>query len=494
LSGSIPALAFPEPSLWWLAPVALVPAMLLIAAAPTLRDALWRGWAAGLGYLMGATHWLTPKIGPGIVLFTALVAVTFLPWAAAVFGAARRRRLPLYAAALLVGSAWLVSEAIRSWQSLGGPWGLYGATQHRDRFLLSLASLGGVWLLSLFLVAVNWCVAGIIRQRGGTAVVLSAAALVASGLGVAALVPEPTRAGSLDVIGVQPGHDLAAAPRLASQIALTRSLIGSDAELVVWGESSIGIGLDPDESTLNELSGLAGEVGAPLLVNVDARRGIGGIYKTSTLVTPEGVSGRYDKMRLVPFGEYIPFRSLLGWLTSVSDAADENRRRGDSLELFSLDNDVSIGPIVCFESAFPDMTRNLAHMGADVIVIQSATSTFQDSWAPEQHAALAAMRAVETGRPVVHATLTGASAIFDASGRRLESLPTSQRGTYAATIPLTTGTTLYVRWGDWVLIVSFTSLAAWALVEWRSARRRTRDGKVAGFAPSSTREVDRRAN
>lgn len=111
-------------------------------------------------------------------------------------------------------------------------------------------------------------------------------------------------------------------------------------------------------------------------------------------------------MRLVPFGEYVPFRSLLGWATSVGKAAGEDRRQGTEQVVMDVGDGLRIGPMVCFESAFPDMSRSLVADGAQVLVAQSSTSTFQHTWAPEQHASLAALRAAETGRPMVHATLT----------------------------------------------------------------------------------------
>ena len=104
------------------------------------------------------------------------------------------------------------------------------------------------------------------------------------------------------------------------------------------------------------------------------------------------------------------------------------------------------------------MSRNLANRGSDLVVVQSATSTFQDSWAPAQHASLAAVRAVEIGRPVMQAALTGDSAVFDTRGRRLGILTTGQRGTLVVTIPLARGTTLFDRIGDWMPALSFSVL------------------------------------
>ena len=120
------------------------------------------------------------------------------------------------------------------------------------------------------------------------------------------------------------------------------------------------------------------------------------------------------------------------------------------------------------------MTRHLAADGANIIVVQSATTTFQGSWAPAQHASLAAVRAVETGRSVVHATLSGVSAAFDATGRQLLWMPTEHTGGYHAVVPVTDETTPFVRYGDWVPALSIVlALAALALVG-AGARREPR--------------------
>ncbi|MEU1025990.1 apolipoprotein N-acyltransferase, partial [Streptomyces sp. NPDC005904] len=290
--------------------------------------------------------------------------------------------------------------------------------------------------------------------------------------------PRPEPAGRVRVAVVQPGViEGASAPdkRLAREEELTRSLAGRDTDLVVWGESSVGVDLADRPDVARRLAALSREVGADILVNVDARRSDRpGIFKSSVLVGPEGPTGdRYDKMRLVPFGEYIPARSLLGWATSVGKAAGEDRRRGDRQMVMDTGHGLRVGPLVCFESAFPDMSRQLTRDGAQLLLAQSATSSFQASWAPEQHASLAALRAAETGRPMVHATLTGVSAVHAPDGSRVGApLGTSASAAAVYDVPLGRGVTAYVRWGDWPLRGALVVLVALCAAEGARALRR----------------------
>jgi apolipoprotein N-acyltransferase len=181
---------------------------------------------------------------------------------------------------------------------------------------------------------------------------------------------------------------------------------------------------------------------------------------------PGPTGDRYDKMRLVPFGEYVPARSVLGWATSVGEAAGEDRKQGTEQVVMNVGNGLRVGPMVCFESAFPDMSRHLARDGAEVLLAQSATSTFQQSWAPEQHASLAALRAAETGRPMVHSTLTGVSAVYGPSGERVGSwLGTGASAAAVYEVPLAGGVTPYARFGEWPVYAALLILASLCATE-----------------------------
>ncbi|MFJ1584877.1 apolipoprotein N-acyltransferase [Streptomyces sp. NPDC088197] len=454
-AGALPALAFPAPSLWWLAYVALVPWMLLVRSAGSARRAALDGWLGGAGFMLAVHHWLFASLNVFIVVLALLLGALWAPWGWLVRrllgeGTGSRRAA---AAMVLVPCGWLMVELVRSWQYLGGPWGLLGASQWQVRPALRLASVGGVWLVSLLVVLVNTALTALVavpavRRPAATAL---ATAAVLTGM-VWLWAPHPQQSGAVRVAVVQPGVVVGPEARIERQVALTRGLVGNHPDLVVWGESSVGFDLTSRPQLAEELAALSQQVGADILVNVDAERADGtGISKTSVLIGPDGVTGpTYDKMRLVPFGEYIPFRSLLGWATSVGKAAGEDRQRGDHQVVMDTGT-VRIGPLICFESAFADMSRNLADKGAQVLVAQSSTSSFQGSWAPAQHASLAALRAAESWRPMVHATLTGISAVYDANGQPVgQRISESSSTARVYAVPLATGRSPYDRFGDWV--------------------------------------------
>jgi apolipoprotein N-acyltransferase len=500
-SGAVLALAFPGPALWWLALVGLVPLLLLAAAASHPREAAVLAWLGGVGFFLAVNAFLVHKVGPFMVPVAMVLAALWLPlgWLAWRLlgrrgGAGGVRGTPggcpggsgpgaarLALALLLLPSALVAGEAVRSWEGLGGPWGLLGASQWNQPRLLSVAALGGVWAVSFLLAAVNVAVAAVVAggvpARGRALAAAVAVTLLLAAVGWWALRPAPPPAGTARVALVQPGVVGAVEARFRASEAHSLELAaeGTRVDLVVWGESSVGRDPGANPGDVARLAAVAGAAGGPVLANVDARRGggAGGIYKSALLVAREGQAGSYDKMRLVPFGEYVPLRPLLGWVTRFTDAADVDRHRGSRLVVLPA-GPFTVGPLVCFESAFPDLARNLARRGADLVVVQTADTTFQESWGPAQHASLAAVRAVEAGRPVVQAAISGVSAAFDARGRRLAWQPTSWRGAAVVEVPLSRERTAYARAGDWLPVACALALAAAALVAlWRERERST---------------------
>ena len=466
LAGAFPVLAFPSAGLGFLAWFALVPGLLLMRGAPSAREAAVRAWWFGAGFIMAAHYWLLPNIGPALLLVAIVLGAC---WAGAGVSAWALLRPPMtagrsLAALVVVPSFWLVVEWIRSWQALGGPWALLGASQWQHPAMLALASVGGVWLVSFALVAANTgLVILITAPRAALRALGAAAAAIAAGAGplAFALTPPVHPAGQVTVALVQPGFQQHPSPLGTASQRLTARLGPRHPDLVVWGESSIGYDLRFHHALLDQLRRLSATAGAPILVDQDSYTPAGK-SKAAVLIDSGGAVATYTKTRLVPFGEYIPFRQQLGWLTRISKAAPSNMIPGDGARVMTATlpggRPLRLGVLICFEAAFPDMSRADTVHGAQLIVYQTSDSTFQDSWALAQHASLSAVRAAETGRPAVQAALTGVSAAFDAQGRQLTWMGTTQRGVAFTRLSLVPRSrlTLFDRVGDtvpWAAIV-----------------------------------------
>ena len=455
--------------------VGLVPLLLVVRAAPTAMQGAVRAWAGMTGFVLITQYWLWPAAGPLLIVLAVGLGTLWLPW-----GWAAHRLLSgeltiwrVVAAVVVLPSWWVLAEAARSWDKLGGPWTLLGASQWNQPATLAPASVGGVWLVSFLIVAVNTAVVGALLVRTAWLVALPIALAIVSPAwfwwG-----PAPAEGSSVRIALVQPGDIEDATARQAAGEALTETLAGQQLDLVVWGESSVGDDLGSHPDAMARLVELRRRIGADLLVNVDARAPSGGIYKSSVLIGSSGALGSYSKTRLVPFGEYVPLRPLLGWATSHTKAAAEDRRRGDGPAVLHADS-LAVGPLISFEATFSDLPRHEVRLGAELLAYQSSTSTYQRTWAQPQLASMAAVHAVEVGHPAVHAGLSGVSSAFDARGRELGWLPASSRGVLVVEVPLGSRTTCYDRLGDWViglaLLMVMASCAQSARRSWTGVRR-----------------------
>ena len=488
LAGALPVLAFPAPNLEFVAWFGLVPGLLLMRASASLRQAAVAGWWFGAGYLLAALYWLIPDLGPALLLVVGVLGALWAGVGAACWALLRppvaaRRGL---AALLVVPSCWLVGEWIRSWQGFGGPWAVFGASQWQHPAVLALAAVGGVWLISFALVAANTGIVILIVARRMPMRLMGAAGaavVIAAGPVAFTLTPAAPVSRDVTIAVVQPGvvHN----PRLrvdASQ-RLSAGLRRDHADLIVWGESSVGYDLDKDVALLRQLETLSAADGAQLLVNQDSVAPDGAKSKVAVLIGSNGIDGRYVKTRLVPFGEYIPFRQQLGWLATISKAAPQNVIPGTGAHVMRVTlpsgRPLTIGVLICFESAFPDMARVDTDHGAQLIVYQTSDSTWQagwEEWVLAQHASLGALRAAETGRPVVQAALTGDSAAFDPRGRLLAWAGPSERGVTLVRLglPPASARTPYDRFGDYVPWTATGIAALAAATALLSAGRRRR--------------------
>ena len=519
-AGALPTLAFPQLNLEFLGWCGLVPAILIIRAAPSAREAAVRGWWLGAGFILASLYWLVPNIGPALLLVAVVFGVLWTGFGVAIWALLHPSLRPdraLAALAVLPGY-WVFTEWARSWQGFGGPWDVLGASQWQHPAVLALAAVGGVWLISFALVAANTGIAILLLARGlavraagaaGVAVALAAGPVA---FALSAAVP-PVR--HITVALVQPGLTSSKNQRVDVSLRLSARLgaghpgAAARPDLIVWGESSVGTDISREPVLLRHIERLAADTGAQVLVNQDASLPDGARSKVALLIGPQGIDGSYTKTRLVPFGEYIPLRGALGWIARISKAAASNMVPGDGAHLVHatdrLGRPLPLGVLICFESAFPDMSRVDTDLGAQLIVYQTSDSTFQRTWAPAQHASLSAVRAAETGRPVVQAALTGDTVAFDARGRLLAMMTAQQRGVTVVRLglPPAAARTPYDRLGDYVPwaatgIVLVAAIAGFQIV--RRSRggqvplegnlRRTRSVSVVGALPGTSPPPD----
>jgi len=477
VSGALLAAAFPALDLGPLALIALVPLLLVVETARPRR-------AAALGYLAGLTFfglhllWIAQFLSwTGGVAWLAWGALSAIQAAAfAAFFALVPATRPLGAWRLLVlPAAWAVLELLRAYHPIGGfPWGLLALSQHDAGLLLPLARVVGGFGLAAVIVAVNLAVAFWLRAlwAGGQelssvrrperwAPLVGLPLLVAGLLGARLVVPQaPAPSGPpLDVVvvqaGLRGGHGLAQGQTteevFANHVRRTETLAltpGAPPDLVVWGEGAADADplSNPDRQAAVARAAAAAE--APILLGATTRLDQDHLATEGLLYTPEGqLADRYQKRRLVPFGEFVPFGSVLGRLIPATrEGVPYDKVPGQLLEPLLVDG-IGAGPLICWESAYPADARQLTRDGSEVLLIMTNNASFGTGAGPRQHLAAGQLRAVETGRTIVQAAVTGISAVIDPAGRT-----SSETGLYQDTVIRVqaaprTGQTLYVRYG-----------------------------------------------
>ncbi len=231
-AGALPTLAFPQLNLEFLGWCGLVPGILIIRAAPSAREAAVRGWWLGAGFILAALYWLVPSIGPALLLVAVVFGALWTGFGVAAWALLRPPLRPARALAALavLPAYWVFTEWARSWQYLGGPWDVLGASQWQHPAVLALAAVGGIWLISFALVAANTGLAILLLARGlavraagaaGVALALAAGPLA---FALTAAVP-PAR--HVTVALVQPGLTSSKNQRVDASLRLSRGLSAS---------------------------------------------------------------------------------------------------------------------------------------------------------------------------------------------------------------------------------------------------------------------------
>ena len=514
----MPPSRYPE-----LAYVFAAPAAYWAYRAPRWRLFLWAtlgaqmvAWTVTLGWLRNVT-WV------GLLLLGPFMGAWVGSWFAAVRWVMPRlagrpwgQRVP---AILGLGGAWVLVEWTRTWCLSGFPWLPLSATQWQRLSVLQPAAYTGAWGVSFTLIVVNLAFAayahkllsgGESRARTRCPEFIAAMVLL---LGCLLLTARETfnRARFhrhwASVAIVQPAipQEVKWNPDEAGDIlkTLERETLQASAgrpDLLLWPEATTPLAVRGDAGMRGWTEDLVRRARTPMVLgsvayeNLDTpqERWSNGVF----VVTPErGLEESfYAKRHLVPFGEYVPLRPVLGWLEKVAPVGgDFTPGKGAGLLALRVGADggeTRLGPLVCYEDIFPGLARESVKAGAEVLVVNTNNGWFGEGWAAYQHAAHAVLRAVETRRPVLRAGNAGWSGWIDECGAiravltkdpatgAVRSVP-AERGEAPGTVYFRGSATLqvsrdarflgvesfYVRWGDWFVALSAVLAAgAWALL------------------------------
>jgi apolipoprotein N-acyltransferase len=502
LSSLLLVLSFPDFDLWWLAWVGLVPLTVAVCAPPQPRApaAFVLGWLAGTLYFYGSCWWLThsmihyggipafvafPLLLPGALivgLFPALWALTL---------ARVRARRGTSRALLLSPFAWAAFEWARLYAT-GQLWNAVGYTQAYHPTLIQSATWGGVYAVGFLILTINSAISYALLRRDRRATLTAAAAALAVALAVAlsARVTSPTVEGekSAVVIAVQPNvtpnfertqgeTDALVARHLSMGTTALRewdarsadstnrpaqgeSPNGSNAvnetlpssrtttpRVVVFPESPMNFSYGRDSEFRELISRFARDERASVLFNSLESAPAGGVYNSAVLINEEGrLVAQYDKIRLLPFGEYVPLPRWLGG--GMVSAIVGEFTPGARYTLLPVGG-ARAGVFICFESAFPAISREFARAGADVLINISNDGYLGKTPVLRQHLANAVFRAVENQRPVLRVTNTGISALITPRGDVLDATASFEPATRTWTISRADGgKTFYTRHGD----------------------------------------------
>jgi apolipoprotein N-acyltransferase len=523
LSGCLLSLSFAPADQGWLAFAALLPLFAAVLGAGP-RAAALHGLVCGTVFYALLLYWLAGVMThygslpilvalPILALLVLYLAAYMALFAALVAAASRRWG---WKALLLAPVFWVGLEILRARLLTGFPWGLAGYSQWRNLWLLQLASLGGVYLLSFVVLLANAGLALVLvrprttpaRAAGGAILALAGAAH-AVGLFLLRDCESTLAAGGaerplLQVAAIQANVAQSLKWRKGEEEAIVKDLLemtGRAAEegasLVVWPESSsplsfyrpggspqaqgAEIPIEPRREFLGQVSEAVRSGGITLIAgSVDYHYEGERLLATNSafVIGPDGVPGpSYDKVHLVPFGEYVPLRSILFFVDRMVQGAIAEFAAGRRLRPLPTPAGAA-ATFICYEAIFPELVRRLAE-SADYMVNITNDAWFGRTAAPRQHLAMAVVRAPENRLWLVRAANTGISALVDPCGRVAAATHLAGRAVLAGPIGARLGRTLYARMGDgfaWACAI-LTALSGAAL---RAASLRP---ALAGRAP-----------
>ena len=477
VAGYALVLAFPPAGLAFM----VVPAIALFLVAVRHAERPAHAWGAGgvfgLVFFGSLFPWLA-ELGV-IALIPLVVMQASFPFVYARCLYAARTRPPVEWVAVAT-AGWGLMEYVRVRFPLGGyGWGMAGYPVGEYRPLRDATQWIGTSGWSMVLVAAGAAVAvwaterPIERRLAAPFVMIAVLGICGSAFGPSTDGPEVRTVivqGSSPCPGQRcPGERAAT---YAASLELTSAIEPGSADLVVWPEGSTGFNVDPvlDPDVGAAISEQAARISAVLLAGGDRPVSDTEWINANVVWDADGeLVGEYRKRHPVPFGEYVPARSLFDWIPDLS-RVPRDMIRGDGPVLFDVDGG-SFGSVISFESSFARYSREHVRAGADLLVVATSQASYPFSHASDQLIGMTRMRSAELGVDVVHGSVTGRSTFITDGGEVGERTGLAEITSLRGTVQMRTDSlTLYARLGDWVQLVGL----AWLIDRWaRSLLRRT---------------------
>ena len=473
LSGALLVLSLPKPDLYPLAWIALVPLLFVVVRQSAPRPIAAASYAAGLVFFAGTFYWMTETMiiygGLSVasafavgLLFDIVYSFWFVFFGLGLHLAIKRLGAPgLFFAAPL----WVTIELLRAHFFFSGfPWMLSGYALVPYSGILQIAAWTGIYGLSFIAAAVNSVIVyGLIRHSKTW---VGAAAAAVAVMWFFPLLGETPSGDAIAVRIVQTNISLDQpwrepyAGELLDELGTLSTRDQTKPRLVVWPETPAPFYLTEDRDFLGRMQQIARKLGAYFLVGYTGMIGEDPSNSAAVLNPNGDIISRYDKMHLVPFGEYIPLKRLLFFAESFTKQVG-NFAPGTAYTITPLDNH-RISSAICYESIFPNLMRQFVKRGSELLVVVTNDGWFGESSAPFQHLRMGAVRSVENRRYMVRTANTGISAIIDPYGRIESRTSIGVRTILDGTAHFRSDLTFYTQYGD--LFAYANVLAAGLLV------------------------------
>ena len=492
-AGFVVALSVPPWGLWPLAFVGVALFELSLGAEPSRAARWWRGFLFGLGWLSMGMGWMWQLTVPGYIAATVSFAV-YHGVAALVAPTGRWRVIGRPAAHTLI-------EALRfSWPFGGVPLASMGISQ-ADGPLIVVARVGGVILVTWVVFQLGFALGALFdrvpeQRRDWPAFGAAAAVVVVIVLALVGPRGEETGA-TLDIAAVQGGGEQGTSALDVPSIEVTNAHLAAtetiepdpSLDLVLWPENVVDTIGFRNSQQFQDIAAQARRLGVPFAVGVteDVVGQPGRITNYQVVVTPDGeLTSRYDKVRRVPFGEYVPLRGFLEALGAPVDQVATNAIAGTGPAYVELPTGERLATVISWEVFLGGRARDGVKHGGQVLINPTNGASYTGTIVQTQQVASSRLRAVETGRWLVQAAPTGFSEFVTPDGEVIDRTSVSERAVIRHVVPLRTGRTWYVSLGDgpWIVVVALTLAAAVALAA-VDRRRQHRLG------PDPGRTVDR---